>query len=302
MIERSFDVQVRPVHQVGEPRSAVRSPLLRTGHAVRRIAHISDVHLLEAGPVASIVQDLAIRLVSVGRAVDARARTHKLERSLQAAIRAHADHVVISGDLTEVGTPAQFDAFASVLEASDIPAENVTLVPGNHDAYTAGDAWRRALDGPLRAYRGNAADTDGKIVDRGDVMFLPVDVSCVQPITRSAGELRSASVDALERRFADPSLARRALVVVQHHHPFEHARTAWQWLDGLRGSAWLMGALSRYGHVQVLHGHLHKAVDRLVGLGRSRVLGAPATVDDDARPRVRLYDLRDGQLEAVGLA
>jgi 3',5'-cyclic AMP phosphodiesterase CpdA len=179
----------------------------------------------------------------------------------------------------------------------------VTLVPGNHDAYTSGEAWRRALEGPLKAYRGNAADHDGKVVDRGDVVFLPVDVSCVQPITRSAGELRAASAEALEARFSDPGLARRALVLVQHHHPFEHSRSAWQWLDGLRGSARLMTSLARHEHVQVLHGHLHKAVDRLVGLGRSRVLGAPATVDDgDGAPRVRLYELRDGQLEAVGLS
>ena len=61
-------------------------------------------------------------------------------------------------------------------------------------------------------------------------------------------------------------------------------------------------ALAKHAHVQVLHGHLHKAVDRLVGLGRSRVLGAPAIVDDaDGCPRVRLYELRDGQLEAAGL-
>jgi len=33
------------------------------------------------------------------------------------------------------------------------------------------------------------------------------------------------------------------------------------------------------------------------------VLGAPATVDDEeGSPRVRLYELRDGQLEAVGLS
>ena len=77
---------------------------------------------------------------------------------------------------------------------------------------------------------------------------------------------------------------------------------AWQWLDGLRGADRLVGILGRHEHVQVLHGHLHKAVDRIIGLGKSRVFGAPATVEDDDSPRVRLYDVRDGQLESVGLA
>jgi 3',5'-cyclic AMP phosphodiesterase CpdA len=282
---------------------SILPPLLRTGHAVRRVAHLSDVHMLESGKVASVMQGLAIRIVSVGRGVDPRGRATTLERALSAAVRAGADHVVVSGDLTEVGAPAQFEAFAHVLHDSRIPPENVTLVPGNHDAYTSGEAWRRALEGPLRAYRGNAADREGKVVERGDVVFLPVDVSCPQPITRSAGELRADDASALESRFADPALAKKALVVVQHHHPFAHASSALHWLDGLRGSARLMGSLARHAHVQVLHGHLHKAVDRLVGIGKSRVLGAPATVDDEeGSPRVRLYELRDGQLEAVGLA
>ncbi len=279
-----------------------RPQLLRTGNSVRRIAHLSDVHMLESGPVASILQGLAIRFVSAGRAVDAHARVHRLERALRAAARAGADHVVVSGDLTEVGAPGQFEAFAAVLHDSGIPPENVTLVPGNHDAYSSGEAWRRALEGPLRAYRGTAADQDGKVVDRGDVAFLPIDVACPQPITRSAGELSAAAAAALESRFSDPGLAKKALVVVQHHPPFEHDHGTWQWLDGLRGSSRLMAALARHTHVQVLHGHLHKAVDRIIGLGKSRVLGAPATVEDPhGAPRVRLYDLRDGQLEAIGL-
>jgi predicted transcriptional regulator len=54
--------------------------------------------------------------------------------------------------------------------------------------------------------------------------------------------------------------------------------------------------------LHVLHGHLHKAVDRLAGnMDRSRIFGAPATVDDVHAPRVRLYDVRDGMLESAGI-
>jgi 3',5'-cyclic AMP phosphodiesterase CpdA len=295
-------------HIFDHDRSGMRRPselprILRTGAATRRIAHLSDVHMLETGPVASILEGLAIRFVSAGRAVDAKARARKLERGLAAAALGGADHLVISGDLTEVGTPLQFEAFAEVLQESKIPPENVTLVPGNHDAYSSGDAWKRALEGPLRAYRETSADRPGKVVERGDIVLLPVDVSCPQPITRSAGELPPDAADALEARFSDPGLAKKALVMVQHHHPFAHTRSTWQWVNGLRGSARLMDALAARLHVQVLHGHLHKTVDRLVGFGKSRIFGAPATVDDgEGAPRVRFYDLRDGRLEAAAAA
>jgi Icc protein len=280
---------------------AATAGLTQARRAIHRIAHISDVHMLEAGPVPSVLRRMAIRFVSAGRAVDARARTKRLKKGLSAAIRSGADHLVISGDLTEVGSDGQFEAFSEALDESGISPENITLVPGNHDAYTSGEAWKRALDGPLRAYRGTSAEHAGKVVDRGDIIVLPLDVTCYQAITRSAGELTASAADAMERRFKDPGLSNKAVVVVQHHPPFAHETSAYQWLDGLRGHGRLMSLLTQHQHVQVLHGHLHKAVDRLIGLGKSRVFGAPATVEDDDTPRVRLYEVRDGQLESVGL-
>jgi 3',5'-cyclic AMP phosphodiesterase CpdA len=272
------------------------------GKKVRRIAHLSDVHMLERRANPSHLHNLSLHFLSFGRMLDPGGRTRKLERALVAAQRSQADHFVVSGDLTEVGAPDQFEAFAEVLDNSGIQPDQITLVPGNHDAYTSGEAWKQALEGPLRAFASTSSGEPGKIVDRGDVLFLPVDVTCLQAITRSAGELTGEWGDALERRFADPGLAHKALVVVQHHQPFAHARSAWQWIDGLRGHARLMDLLARYTRVQLLHGHMHKIVDRLVGLGKSRIFGAPAIVDDtEDAPRVRLYEVRDGALEDAGM-
>ena len=268
---------------------------------VRRIAHLSDVHMLETRPSSS-GHDLSVKFLSFGRALDGPSRGRKLRHALAVAKRSGADHFVISGDLTEIGTPPQFEAFAAELDASDIHPERITLVPGNHDAYSSGDAWKRALEGPLRAYATGAAAEPGRVVDRGDVVFLPVDVSCHQFVARSAGELTAENAEALERRLSDPGFANKTVVVVQHHQPWSHARKAWQWWDGLRGHARLMDLLGRYRPVSLLHGHMHKVLDRLVGLSRSRVFCAPAIVEDEeGAPRVRLYDLRDGALEAVGM-
>jgi hypothetical protein len=64
-----------------------------------------------------------------------------------------------------------------------------------------------------------------------------------------------------------------------------------------------MDLLEKNPHVQLLHGHVHRTLDRIIGgLGKHRVFGAPAIVDDaDGRPRVRLYDAMDGFLESAGL-
>ena len=251
--------------------------------------------------------DLRVRLLSFGRRLDALARVKKLVRSLDSAQKGGAEHYVISGDLTESGTSAQFEQFAEALHDTKIAPERITLVPGNHDAYAAGDAWDKAIQGPLRAFASSSAGghgTAGKVVERGELCFLPLDVSLHQPITRSAGFLTAEAAALLWRRMKDTALSRRALVIVQHHPPFAHALGPWQWVDGLRGTERLMDLLVSFPHVQVLHGHLHHVVDRVAAAGtRARIFGAPAVVDDaENTPRVRMYDLRDGALESAGLA
>jgi hypothetical protein len=102
-------------------------------------------------------------------------------------------------------------------------------------------------------------------------------------------------------RSADPSLSRRPLIVVQHHPPFLRKTSALHWLDGLIGAGRMMAVLGAFRHLFVLHGHLHTIIDRALGGGVARILGATAVVDDKDAPRVRVYDVRDGQLQSAGL-
>jgi 3',5'-cyclic AMP phosphodiesterase CpdA len=249
--------------------------------------------------------------VSLGRPVDPRARARKLTRGLAAAKASGADHVVITGDLTEMGDATEFEHFANLLDDARMPEGSVTLVPGNHDAYTSAAAWRRALEGPLKRYADASAAEPGKVVDRGEVAFLPIDTSFFQSIARSGGLFTPDAALAVQQRIDDPALRDKAIVLVMHHPPFEHHSNALSaWIDGLRGCKHVLEMLARHPHLQILHGHMHRVVDRIVDLGkgvagvanRARIFGAPAIVDDaEDAPRVRLYDLRDGALESAGL-
>lgn len=295
------------------------------GLTVPRIAHLSDVHLLDR----RAEHDLRCRFVSIQRPLDAALRAKRLVDALRLAVKSGAGHIVISGDLTEMGTPTEFEHFAEILHGSGIAPESITLIPGNHDVYTAPDAWRRALEGPLAAFKAASAEGPGKIVERGDLVLLPLDVTKYQSVARSGGELTEPWARAVEARLGDESLRKKAAVVVQHHPPFSNPKCPWHFIDGLAGYARMLAILGGHTHAQLLHGHTHQIADRLVpaplqrvadGLRHAaanvvapgaalarrilpRVFSAPATVEDEVgRPRVRLYDLRDGRLEAIGLA
>jgi 3',5'-cyclic AMP phosphodiesterase CpdA len=268
---------------------------------MRRIAHISDPHIL-APQSKRDGHGLRLRYLNLGRPIDGDERKTKLRRALETAKKTGADHFVISGDLTELGTAREFEEFAGLLDEAALPADAVTLVPGNHDAYSSADSWQRAMAGPLARYASASAAEPGKVVDRGAVAFLPLDVTCDQTIARSGGEFtREASV-ALEQRLADPALRSKAVVVVQHHPPFGF-NPILHWFDGLKGNTRLLDLLARFAHVQVLHGHLHRVIDRILGAvgTNSRVFGAPAIVEDNGSSRVRLYEVRGGLLESAGL-
>ena len=156
--------------------------------------------------------------------------------------------------------------------------------------------------GPLAAFRATSAQEPARIVECGGVRIMPLDVARLQPVTRSAGWIED---DVLDVRPADappiPGSPDRPLLVVQHHPPFVRATQAWQWVDGLIGAARLMAILEAFRHLFVLHGHLHSAVNRVLGCGVARVLGATAIVDDKDAPASASTTCATAQLQAAGL-
>jgi len=264
---------------------------------VTRIAHLSDSHMLDPRPSRTRSGwSMRVRFLSFGRPLDADNRRRKLSRSLEAARETGARHIVLSGDLTEVGAPGEYEALAEVLHDSGIAPDKLTLVPGNHDLYSAPDAWKWALEGPLAAFAKTSASEPGKLVDVGGASLLPLDVAFHQPVTRSAGCIDASTIEALQARATDPTLSRKPLVIVQHHPPFVRTTRAWDWIDGLVGAQRMMGLLEAFRHLFVLHGHLHYVVDRALSCGVNRIFGATAVVDDKDAPRLRMYDASDGLL------
>jgi len=268
---------------------------------VTRIAHLSDVHLLEPRPSRDRSgYPVSVRYLSLGRPLDGDARKKKLARALAAVERLGADHVVLSGDLTENGSPGQFESLAESLADARLAPDRVTLVPGNHDLYASPTSWTDALSGPLAPYAASSATVPGKVVERDGVCFLPLDVARYQHFTRSGGELTQAWAEAVERRVKDSAFRSRPLVLVQHHPPFLRAPGV-EWIDGLRGGHRLMELLTERLGLYAMHGHLHSIVDKAVKLGKSRIFGAPAVVDDEGVARLRLYEVRGGEVVSAGL-
>lgn len=264
-----------------------------------RLAQISDLHLLSENARS---RSFAAHFVSLHRRLDRPGRRLKFARALEAAHQAGAQHVAISGDLTEVGALPEFEVVAEVLDASPFAPEQVTLVPGNHDAYTRRDAWQRAFEGPLAAYRKSSTWSPAGVqpVDLGALVLLPVDTSRYQSVASSFGVFTRETAEAIQRHFVGIGDSAAPRVIVQHHPPFPRKSAAWQYIDGLQGWQSLFDILDAHPTLALLHGHTHLLASRPFGaLQHARIFGSAAVVDDRAAPRLRLYEVEGGHLVDV---
>jgi 3',5'-cyclic AMP phosphodiesterase CpdA len=195
--------------------------------------------------------------------------------------------VLVTGDLTEDGHLEQFEVLAELLSESHIPAERITLVPGNHDAYTHGGAFAEALRGPLSPY----AVTSSMVTPLRlrDVTIVPVSTAFHQSPLRSAGAIAQYELEALATIATDPALVGQPLVFAQHHPPGRLLIPLLQWIDGLAEHAALSDLFDRCPHLYVLHGHTHHHTNRATRAGEApRVFSARAVVDGISP--LRLYE------------
>src|SRR3990170_4801891 len=109
------------------------------------LAHLSDPHIACVNPVKK--RDLLNkRLLGYLRWRLFRKRAHQDEilSILQEDLKStRPDHIAVTGDLTHLGLPAEFGKAQVWLRSLGTPAQ-VTVVPGNHDAYVRSD-WNQSF-------------------------------------------------------------------------------------------------------------------------------------------------------------
>jgi len=263
------------------------------------IAQLTDLHLLEDSYADRAFGPRArLSYLSLGRRLDPQERRKRAATALEEVRARSVDHLLITGDLTEDGHLEQFEVLAELLSDSRIPAERITLVPGNHDAYIDGGAFAMAMQGPLKPYAATSLTATALRFD--DVTIVPVSTAFHQSPLRSAGAIAQNELEALASVANDPSLVGQPLVFAQHHPPTRLLIPLMHWIDGLVEHAALSDLFDRCPHLHVLHGHTHHQTDRANRTGEApRVFSARAVVDGISP--LRLYQASPARLAPLGI-
>lgn len=281
-----------------------------------RIAHISDLHVLSRTAAAwrSIVFNK--RVTGYANLTLRRGRVHRRDflDTVLAAAATQADHVVVTGDITNLALEHEFDE-ASALLADIAQRVEVTVVPGNHDIYLPSTHRERRFPHHFKQYLTSdlpefACDLQAGAFPcvklRGHVAIIALSSAVPRPPFIAAGFLGDEQLEAFERVLAHPEVQRRTPIVLVHHPPLDTRSRFMQLKDGLVDAAALRRVLSRLTHGLALYGHVHVRARCTLATasGELHVIGASGAALDHPDASVRagfnLYEVaNDGRLASV---
>jgi 3',5'-cyclic AMP phosphodiesterase CpdA len=279
------------------------------------LAHLSDPHL---GPLPlPAVRELASKRLVGYINWRGRRRIH-LRDALDAVThdlhKAKPDHVVVTGDLVNIALPAEFINARRWLETLGKPGD-VSVVPGNHDAYVAGAGIHRDLHwrpymaddepaGSSQAGKAREALSPGAhkggtgaavteeipfpyVRRRGPVALVGVSTATPTRPFMATGELGAKQIAAVAALLND--LRGLFRVVMIHHPPVPSAHH-----KCLIDAVPFQRVLADAGAELIIHGHDH--VHSLIQIGgrgtRIPVIGVPsASASADAKRRAGAYNL-----------
>lgn len=271
-----------------------------------RIAHFSDLHLLSLEG-ASLRRFLNKRLTGWVNLRLKREHVHRASyvRAIAREIAtARVDHVVVTGDLTNLSLESEFQLARRVLlDDLGMDPARVTVVPGNHDVYTRGAMTARRFETYFADWLVSdlpelAVESHGArfpiVKLRGNVAIVALSSAVPRLPLVAAGEIGRAQLEALARLLQHPAVAARTLVLALHHPTLHTGSKARAHIEGLRDAPALMSLLMPLSRGLILHGHLHRRVQRVVEttVGKLQHVGATsASLHDESADRMAGFNV-----------
>ncbi|MGH6933518.1 MAG: metallophosphoesterase family protein [Dongiaceae bacterium] len=251
------------------------------------LVHISDPHL---GPLPrpSLSELLSKRILGFLSWQLRRRKIHEgpvLGVLAQDIAAVAPDHIAITGDLVNISLPGEFVSATAWLRRLGSPRD-ITVIPGNHDAYVA-MSWDRSIGQWSGFMTGSRPGSDQSELPmrssddfpfvrvRGEVALVGVTTACPMPAYSAGGYIGPRQVEALAGLLDELGQRQLFRVILIHHPPHDGRRHR---RKRLYDSADFRQVVARHGAELVLHGHTHQSGLRKLPTpqGSAPVIGVPS--------------------------
>ena len=217
------------------------------------LAHLSDVHL--APLPAPRRRELLNKRITGFLNWQRRRRFIHDRPTLDALVSdlksRHSDHIAVTGDLANIALPGEYPLARAWLESLGPPAD-VSVVPGNHDAYVplgvllAEREWGAFM-------HGDAGESFPYVRRRGPVALIGLNSGVPTAPFRATGRIGREQLSVLPPLLDQLKKEGLFRVVLVHHPPVSQAGRSKRLTD----AAALKAVLAQHGAELLLHGHDH---------------------------------------------
>jgi len=257
----------------------------RQGRVCMRLVHLTDPHLstLEGEKFSELRGKRWSGYLSWLK----NRRKHYLPMVLNKLVDAikaeNPDQILLTGDLVHIGLETEITQAAEWLNTLG-PAEQVMLVPGNHDVYAKGsaDSVSRAWSDYLfhstqRSESAQALDQFPVVRKLGRLSLIGLSTACVTPVFMASGKLGEEQLKRLDRVLLQAAREDQTAVLLIHHPPLPGMTN---WRKGLADAGELEAVLKNYPPLLIFYGHLHHNHEQQWGDARIYCTAAASSVSD----------------------
>ncbi|MGA8653156.1 MAG: metallophosphoesterase [Xanthobacteraceae bacterium] len=217
------------------------------------LAHLSDLHMALPPRLLELAGKRGLGFINWQRGRKYLHRRETLDAITRDLKTVATDHIAVTGDLVNLSLPIEYAAARAWLDTLG-PPHDVTVIPGNHDAYVP-----QALSGPekywgdyMRGDDGAPSGTFPFVRRRGRVALIALSSALPTGPFMATGQLGEQQLSRLAEALEQTSGLFRVVLI---HHPPESPPN--RYLRRLIDGAEFRQVLAAQGADLVLHGHDH---------------------------------------------
>lgn len=225
-----------------------------------RFLHTTDIHLLRLRGTMPW-QYFGKRITGRINLALRRGRKHdgaRFDDMMRCARELSIERLVVTGDLTNLSLDSEFELCVEKLAALDVPS---TVIPGNHDVYTADAERRQRFEHFLADFMDGERLDDAAypFVQRfANVALIGVSTAVATRPFSATGLIGGAQLERLGRMLDQTASQGLQRIVLMHHPPLVGLSKPSHRLEDIDAFA---AVIAKHGAELILHGHEHVRTD-----------------------------------------